>query len=235
MDPKSSRKGWRAALTALSEDERLFQSTVRKFAREEIGPTCARWTRPAFSGTTDPAAAVRHGPDGDRDPGGIWRAGRHLLPGHSGGGGAFGGGPVGGRDRGRAEHDLQQRPAALGRRGRRRKYLPRLAERHGGVLRAFGSRRRVGRVRPGDAGGGPRRPFPAERPQAVDHQRGRGGVVPGVRQRESGGGVQGHHGVPGGARFGRFPGGQEGRQAGAARVVHLRADSSTTARCRART
>jgi butyryl-CoA dehydrogenase/short/branched chain acyl-CoA dehydrogenase len=31
-------EGVARALTALSEDERLFQSTVRKFAREEIGP-----------------------------------------------------------------------------------------------------------------------------------------------------------------------------------------------------
>ena len=35
------------ALTALSEDEKFFQTTVRNFAREQIGPSCVRWTRPA--------------------------------------------------------------------------------------------------------------------------------------------------------------------------------------------
>ena len=69
------------------------------------------------------------------------------------------------------------------------------------------------------------RSFPADRPQAVDHQCRRSRALPGVRQRQPGGRLPRHHGVPRRARVSRLSGRQEGRQARPARLLHLRADS----------
>ena len=91
-------------------------------------PVCPRDGRSRRFPQRHPAAVFRHRSDGHRDPGRIRRAGRHVLSGHSGGGRAFRGGSFGRRDRRRAEHHLQQRPAALGQRRAKDPYLPRLAE-----------------------------------------------------------------------------------------------------------
>ena len=69
------------------------------------------------------------------------------------------------------------------------------------------------------------RPLPAHRTQALDHQRRRIGPVPAVCQRQSRRRISRHHGVPDRARVPGLSGRQEGRQAGLARFVHLRADS----------
>ena len=74
---------------------------------------------------------------------------------------------------------------------------------HGGELRAVGSRVGLGCVRAGDPRGGRGRSLPAQRAQAVDHQRGRSRAVPAVRQCESRRRLQGHHGVSDRARVSR--------------------------------
>ncbi len=105
---------------------------------------------------------LRNGPHGDRDPRRVRRTGRHLLPGRPGRGGTLRGRPLGRRDRGRAEHHLQQRAAALGHAGAEGQIPAAPGREHGGVLRALGSRLGLRRLRHGDARRGPRRPLPAQ-------------------------------------------------------------------------
>jgi alkylation response protein AidB-like acyl-CoA dehydrogenase len=63
-------------LTALTEDEKLFQSTVRKFAREEIRPYVREMDEAGVFRKDILQQLFAMGLMGDRDPGRIWRAGR---------------------------------------------------------------------------------------------------------------------------------------------------------------
>ena len=105
------------ALTRRREALSDHRAPVRARADRPVRPRNGRGRR-LPQGHHPPV--LRAGPDGHRDPRGIRRAGRQLLPGDPGGGRALRGGSFGRRDRGRAEHHLQQRPAALGQRRRRR-------------------------------------------------------------------------------------------------------------------
>ena len=174
-------------LTQLSEEERMFQSTVRKFARERIAPH------------------VR-----EMDEAGVFR--KDLLqeffelglmaidvPEEYGGqGGTFFQSILAIEELARVDPsaavivDVQNtlfNNALLrwANEEQKRRYLPRLAKDTRGELCAFGSGLRLGRVRAGDARSGGRRPLPPHRAQALDHQRGRSGTVSAVRERQSGG------------------------------------------------
>ena len=212
-------------LTQLTEEEQLFQSTVRRFAREQIAPARARDGRGRRLPQGHHPPVLRAGPDGHRDSRGIWRPGRQLLPVRAGGRGAVGGRSLGRRDRRCAEHHRQQRHPALGQR----------ANRSSNICRAWPPTRwrptrsrkpvRAPTPSPWPRSAGSRRSFPAQRPQALDHQRRRGRPVSALRQRQSQRRISRHHGVSHRARFPRLPGGQEGRQARPPGLVHVRADS----------
>ncbi len=95
------------ALTALTEDEKLFQTTVRKFAREQVRP---------FVREMDDAGVFRKdiikqffemGLMGIEIPEEYGGQGGDILPVHPRRRGTLGGGPLGRGDRGRTEHHLQ--------------------------------------------------------------------------------------------------------------------------------
>ena len=190
-------------------------------------------------GGEDPARAhrgvLRPRDHGGRDPGEVRRGGRHLLHVDPGRGGAGPGGREPGRAGGRAEHPGQQRPPALGQRGAEGEVLPEAGHEVGGGLRPLRGGLGQRRLRPRLPGRGQGRPLRAHRPQALDHERGRGRALhrdghPRPRQ-----GLQGHHELPGRAQLPRLLGGQEGEQARHPRQLHLRARSSRAAGCRRRT
>ena len=93
--------------------------------------------------------------------------------------------------------------AALGQR-RHQAALPAAARRrHGRRLRAVGSRLGQRRVRADDAGARGRRRLRAHRAQALDHERQRGRPLHRLRDRQPGGRLPRHHGVPRRARLRR--------------------------------
>ncbi len=172
-------------LTALTEDEKLFQSTVRKFAREQIRP---------YVREMDEAGVFRK--DIMRQFFEMGLMGIEIPEEYGGQGGTFFQAILAVEELSAVDPsagvivDVQNTICnnALLRwaNAEQKTPLPAAAGgRHGGVLCAVGSRLRLGRLRPGHARGGPGRPFPAQRPQTVDHQCRRGRPVPAVRQRRS--------------------------------------------------
>ena len=138
-------------LTALSEEERFFQSTVRQFAREQIRPHVREM---------DEAGVFRK--DLIRQFFDIGLMGIEIPEEYGGQGGSFfqavlaveelsAVDPSAGRDRGCAEHHLQQRSAAVGHAGAEDAIPAAPGGKDGGVLRAVGSGIRLGCVRHGHA------------------------------------------------------------------------------------
>ena len=244
---ESQGRHWRALSAAREEHVGQITSSTRSAAaadRADRGRKALPGHRAPVRARADPPARPRDGRGGRFPQGSSSRQffdmglmGIEIPEEYGGQGGSFfqailaveelsAVDPSGRRHRGRAEHHLQQRAAALGH-----------ARAEGQVPAAAGAEIRWRPTRfPKPAPARTRSPwppraedrgdhFPAQRPQAVDHQRRRSGLVPAVRQCPTRGRLQGHHRVPGGARFPRLPGGQEGGQAGPARFLHLRADS----------
>ena len=130
----------------------------------------------------------------------------------------------GGDPRRRAEHARQlSRSRATATTSRRRRYLHALTSDTVGAYAlsepgsgsdAFGLATRA------ETRG---RPLGPQRPEDVDHQRRRGRDLRRVRERRSGRGLQGHHGIHRRARLHGLLGRQEGRQARHPRVEHHRA------------
>ena len=165
----------RAALTTLSDDERLFRDSVYEFADREIRPLVREMDEQAQIPRALIDRLFELGVMGIEIPEDARRRRRHLLSRRARGRGAVAGRSVGRRARGRAEHARHQRPAALGqRRAEADATCPRLAQRTRRRLRAVGGRLRQRRVRADDAGRARRRRLGAHRPQALDHQRQRG-------------------------------------------------------------
>ena len=212
-------------LTALSEEERMFQTTVRKFAREQIRPYVREMDEAGVFRKDIIRQFFEMGLMGIEIPEEYGGQGGTFLPGDAGGGGAFGGRSFGGRDRRRAEHHLQQRAAALGdagaesevpaAAGRRTRWRPTRC-RKPGRGRTRSPWRRAPRTTattscsPAASCGSPTRPkagffllFANANPEA-----GYKGVTAFLIERE----------------FPGLPGRQEGGQARAARLLHLRAD-----------
>ena len=134
-------------LTVLSDEERMFQDAVRRFARERIGP---------YVREMDAAAIFRK--DLLREMFELGLMGIEIPEEYGGQGGSFfqavlavealaAVDPLGGRYRGCAEHDCQQRDHSLGRRGPKAPLSAEAGNRDGGFLRIVGGRLRIGRIR----------------------------------------------------------------------------------------
>ena len=200
-------------LTALSEEERFFQTTVRKFAREQIRP---------YVREMDEACVFRK--DIIRQFFEMGLMGIEIPEEYGGQGGSFFQAMLAVEELSAVDPsagvivDVQNTICnnALMRWAtaeQKAKYLPRLAE------------NTVASYALSEAGSGSDAFAMATR--AEDHgdhflltgrklwitNAAEAGLLPAVRQRQSGGGLQGHHGVPDRARIPGLPGGQEGRQA----------------------
>ena len=158
---------------------------------------------------------------------------RQLLPRGARRRGALARRPVGRRARRRAEHAGHQRPAALGHR-RAEAALPAAARgrRPSAPTRcprparaATPSRWRRARSSATDG-------FVAHRPQALDHQRQRGRPLHRLRQRQSGGRLPRHHGVPRRARVRRASRSARRRTSSASARAARASCCSRTAACR---
>ena len=202
----------------------MFRDAVAGFANEEVRPRVQQMER---DGKIDPALITKFfemglmGIEVADEYGGA--DGSLFMVAHRRRGDQQGRSRRGDPD-GRAEHarqlsdsQLRQRPhqvdvpaAAHGREGRR--------------VRALRAELRIRRVRHADARRAARRSLDSQRPQDVDHQRRRSADLRRVRERESVGGLQGHHGVRRRARIQGIQRRQEGRQARHPRVEHDGAD-----------
>ena len=194
-----------APLTQLSEEESMFQTSVRQFARERLAPHVRAMDEAGVFRKELLTELFELGLMAVDIPEEYGGQGGTFLPVDSRDRRTGQGGPLGGRDRRRAEHVVQQRASAL---GQRRAEAPLAAARSrktpsrsyalseaGSGSDAFALTTRA--VEDGDD-------ISAHRPQALDHQRGRSRLVPAVRHGESGSGLQRHHGVSGRARFPGF-------------------------------
>ena len=150
-------------LTALTEDEKLFQTTVRQFAREQIGP---------YVREMDEAGVFRK--DIIRQFFEMGLMGIEIPEEYGGSGGSFfqcilaveelsAVDPSAGVIADVQNTIVQQRDSALGQCRAEEEVSAAAGHRHGGFLRAFRSRIGIGRLRPGHARGGRRRPFSADR------------------------------------------------------------------------
>ena len=101
-------------LTALTEEEKMFQATVRRVRPRTSAPARPRDGRSAASSAKISCPVLRPRPDGHRDPRGIRRPGRQLLPGRAGRGRAGRSRSFRRRHRRRAEYHRQQRHSSLG-------------------------------------------------------------------------------------------------------------------------
>ena len=104
-------------LTALSEEEQIFQQTIRDFAEREIAPRVREDGPAGPLRSRDRADAVRARRDGDRDARGAGGRGRELLPERTGGRGALARRRRGRSAGRRAEHPGDECRAALRERG----------------------------------------------------------------------------------------------------------------------
>ena len=193
----------RLPLTALSEEERFFQSTVRKFAREQIRP---------YVREMDEAGVFRK--DIIRQFFEMGLMGIEIPEEYGGQGGTFFQAILAVEELSAVDPsagvivDVQNTICnnALMRWAtpeQKAKYLPRLAANTVASYALSEAGSGSDAFAMAHARGGSRRSFPAHRPQAVDHQCGRIGLLPAVRQRQSGGRIQGRDGVPDRARVSR--------------------------------
>ena len=213
----------RPALTVLSEDERLFRDSVYEFADREIRPLVREMDEHARI----PPALIDKlfglGVMAIEIPEVARRRGRDLLPLRPRGRSAVARRPGCRRARRRPQHAGHQRADAMGQRRDPATLSPAAGIPCDRRVRAVGSRLGQRRVRDDDPGGRARRRLGIDRPEALDHQRQRGGRLHRVCQRQSGGRLPRDHGVSGRARIRGLQRGQEGRQAGHPREQHLRA------------
>ena len=174
-------------LTVLNEEEKMFQSMVRRFARERIGPHVREM---------DEAGVFRK--DLLHEMFELGLMGIEIPEEYGGQGGNFFQSVLAVEALAAVDPsaavivDVQNTIAnnillRWGNDEQKRRYLPRLAQGHGGFVRAVGSRLGLGCLRHGHPRHPGRRSLPHHRPQAVDHQcRGSRALLP-VRQRQSGG------------------------------------------------
>ena len=176
--------------------------------------TCARWTRPASSARTSDPPVLRAGPDGDRDPGGVRRAGRapsssavlavEELSAVD---------PSAGRHRGRPEHARATTRCCAGR----------TRSRSAATCRGWPRTRWAPTRSPKPARARTPSPSATRAVDEGDHFLLNGRKLWITNAAEAGFSccspmptrrrATGHHRVPGGARLPRLPGGQEGGQA----------------------
>ncbi len=212
-------------LTDLSEDERVFREVVRDFAEEKIRPL----VRQMDEESKHPARADRR----------LLRAradGRSRSPRSTAASGAtFFMSTLAIEELARVDAavavlvDVQNtlvNNALLrwGNEAQKAKYFPQLAIEVGGGLRALRGGLGLGRLRARLPGRGQGRPLRAHRPQALDHERGRGRAVHRDGDARPAEGLQGHHELPGREVVPRLQRRQEGGQARDPRLLDLRAD-----------
>ncbi len=210
-----------APLTALTEEERMFQAAAREFAEKEIRPHVEDMDR---------EGVFNHQLIGKFFEQGFM--GLEVPEAYGGSGGTFFMAILAIEEFSRVDAsagvviDVQNTLVnnALQRWGseaQKQKFLPRLVN---DVLGAYAlSEPNSGsdafsltaRARAG------RRPLHPERPQALDHKRHGSRFVHCVRDRQSPTRLQGHHGVPDRARYARLQRGQEGGQAGNSCLLHV--------------
>ena len=218
------------ALTTLSEEESAFRDAVAAFAEEEVRPRVQEMERAARIDPDARSRNVRSRAHGHRGAGAVRRRGRLAHDGDARGGGDQPRRCVG-RDHGRrAEHarELSDLRATAPMRSAR-SYLPR------------SRRKTIGAYALSEAGSGSdafglatraekqRRRLVAHRTEALDHERRRGGDLRRVRERESGGRLQGNHGVHRRARHRRDSRSERRRTSSASARRARRSCSSTGA------
>ena len=171
-------------LTRLSEEEELFQTTVRQFARERLAPHVR---------AMDEAGVFRKELLDELFELGLMAI--DVPEEYGGQGGSFFQSILAIEELAKVDPSaavivdvqntlIQQRASALGERRSEAPLSAASRARHRGVSYALSEAGvGLGRVRADDARRRRRRPLPAHRPQALDHQRGRSRFVPGVRQR----------------------------------------------------
>ena len=212
-----------ASLTQLAEDEQLLRRSVREFAEQQIRPLVREMDEHAKIPRSLIDQLFDLGVMGIEIPESLGGSGGRVLSIGAGRRGTVARRPVGRRARRRPEHPRHQRHRPLGQRRSEGTVSAgaRLPQCRG--LCPVGSSLGQRCVRP--AGAGPRgwRRVCARRPQAVDHQRQRGGRLHRLRHGQSRRGLPRHHGVHRRTGTAGIHGRQEGRQARHPRVEHMRA------------
>ena len=202
---------------------RAFREVVRDFAEEKIRPLVRKMDEESKIPRELIDACFELGIMGIEIPEQYGGAGADLLHVDPRRRGAGAGRPVGGGAGRRAEHAVQQRDPALGQRGPEGEVLPAAGLEVGGRLRAERGGLGLGRLRARLPGRGQGRPLRAHRPEALDHERGRGGAVHRDGEPRPLEGLQGDHELPRRADVPRLHGRQEGGQARDPRLLDLRA------------